>query len=243
MKRVLVNGTGGFIGGHLVKRLKNEGFWIRAVDIKQHEFSQSPADEFILGDLQEPFFVRDVVAGIDEVYQLAADMGGAGYIFTGEHDAQVMHNSATINLNTLEYGIRAGVKRFFYSSSAIHIKKRTRLFAVAPDLDYSAVWRLRYFAAKRSRRLFTATPPRALGAEDIVEPRDADRHSMIAVIRKVQPLTEELLPAVLAVGRGRIGGLFCAVRVLRVALVVLRVDTGSALKEFAGSWTLISGDR
>src|SRR6185312_16204326 len=118
MRTALVNGAGGFIGGHLVKRLKAEGFWVRAVDIKKHEFSQPPADEFILGDLREQSFVRDVVAGIDEVYQLAADMGGAGYIFTGEHDAEVMHNSASINLNTLDYGVRAGVKRFFYSSSA-----------------------------------------------------------------------------------------------------------------------------
>ncbi len=118
MKRVLVNGAGGFIGGHLVKRLKAEGYWVRAVDLKRHEFSDPPADEFILGDLRDPSFVERVSQGIDEVYQLAADMGGAGYIFTGEHDACVMHNSATINLNTLEIGCRAGIRRFFYSSSA-----------------------------------------------------------------------------------------------------------------------------
>jgi nucleoside-diphosphate-sugar epimerase len=118
MKRILVNGAGGFIGGHLVKRLKAEGYWVRAVDLKRHEFARSAADEFIVGDLRDPLLVAEVVSGIDEVYQLAADMGGAGYIFTGEHDAAVMHNSATINLNTLELGVRAGVRRFFYSSSA-----------------------------------------------------------------------------------------------------------------------------
>ncbi len=117
-KKILVNGAGGFIGGHLVKKLKAEGFWVRAVDLKEHEYTVLPADEFILGDLRDPALVRRVVDGIDEVYQLAADMGGAGYIFTGEHDAEVMHNSATINLNTLEFGAQAGVKRFFYSSSA-----------------------------------------------------------------------------------------------------------------------------
>src|ERR1700677_3174534 len=106
MRSALVCGAGGFIGGHLVKRLKAEGFWVRAVDLKRHEFSQSPADEFIVGDLREPDFVRHAVDRIDEVYQLAADMGGAGYLFTGEHDAAVMHNSATINLNTLELGLQ-----------------------------------------------------------------------------------------------------------------------------------------
>jgi GDP-D-mannose 3',5'-epimerase len=118
MKRILVNGAGGFIGGHLVKRLKAEGYWVRAVDIKPHDFEAPPADEFIQGDLRDAAVVERVCQGIDEVYQLAADMGGAGYIFTGEHDAGVMHNSATINLNTLEIGCRVGVKRFFYSSSA-----------------------------------------------------------------------------------------------------------------------------
>jgi GDP-D-mannose 3', 5'-epimerase len=117
-KRILVCGAGGFIGGHLVKRMKAEGYWVRGADIKIHEFAETAADEFVLGDLRDQGVARRVVDGIDEVYQLAADMGGAGYIFTGEHDAEVMHNSATINLNILEFGYRAGVHKFFYSSSA-----------------------------------------------------------------------------------------------------------------------------
>src|SRR6266404_429350 len=91
MKRVLVNGAGGFIGGHLVKRLKEEGNWVRAVDIKPHDYVSPPADEFVLGDLRDPRFVAQVVEGVEDVYQLAADMGGAGYIFTGEQDAMVVH--------------------------------------------------------------------------------------------------------------------------------------------------------
>jgi nucleoside-diphosphate-sugar epimerase len=118
VKKVLVCGAGGFIGGHLVKQLKKEGLWVRGVDLKRHEFTESPADEFIVGDLRSQVVARDAVNGMDDVYQLAADMGGAGYIFTGEHDAEVMHNSATINLNVLDAGWRCGVKRFFYSSSA-----------------------------------------------------------------------------------------------------------------------------
>jgi len=118
MTRVLVNGAGGFIGSHLVKRLKREGHFVRGVDLKRPPFSESDADEFIVGDLRDPHLVNEVIAGIETVYQLAADMGGAGYIFTGEHDADVMHNSATINLNTLHLGTKAGVKKIFYSSSA-----------------------------------------------------------------------------------------------------------------------------
>ena len=117
-KRILVCGAGGFIGGHLVKRLKSEGFWVRGIDVKRHEFARSGADEFIIGDLRDPDVCRAAAHDIHDVYQLAADMGGAGYIFTGEHDACIMHNSASINLNMLEAGREAGVQRFFYSSSA-----------------------------------------------------------------------------------------------------------------------------
>ena len=118
MKSVLVNGAGGFIGSHLVRRLREEGYWVRGVDLKRPEFSETAAHEFILGDLRDPSVVARAVDGVDDVYQLAADMGGAGYIFTGEHDACVMHNSATINLNTVEASRKARVKRIFYSSSA-----------------------------------------------------------------------------------------------------------------------------
>src|SRR6266566_238546 len=140
MKKVLITGAGGFIGGHLVQRLKRQRYWTRAVDLKYHEFSEPPADEFILGDLRDQNVARRVVEGIDEVYQLAADMGGAGYIFTGEHDASVMHNSATINLNILEYGMRAGVKKFFYSSSACIYPEYNQRDPLAPKCSEDSAY-------------------------------------------------------------------------------------------------------
>tara|TARA_R110002020_G_scaffold416595_1_gene625862 strand:- start:1210 stop:2184 length:975 start_codon:yes stop_codon:yes gene_type:complete len=121
MKRILVCGAGGFIGGAMVKRLKKEGHWVRAVDLKYHDFFDvtQVADEFIIGDLREQNVCRKVVdSSIDEIYQFAADMGGAGYIFTGENDANVMHNSALINLNIVEQCVDKGVSRVLYSSSA-----------------------------------------------------------------------------------------------------------------------------
>jgi nucleoside-diphosphate-sugar epimerase len=119
MRSALVCGAGGFIGGHLVKRLKREGFWVRGVDLKFHEHAETEADDFVIGDLRDQYTVRNVIdRKFDEVYQLAADMGGAGYIFTGEHDADIMHNSATINLNVLDTAFKRNIKRIFYSSSA-----------------------------------------------------------------------------------------------------------------------------
>jgi len=118
-KYALVCGAGGFIGGHLVKKLKDEGFWIKGVDLKHHEFCKSAADDFVIGDLRDPSVCRDILdMPFDEVYQLAADMGGAGYIFTGEHDSEVMHNSAMINLNMVDLCFKVGIKKIFYSSSA-----------------------------------------------------------------------------------------------------------------------------
>ena len=164
-KKALVLGAGGFIGSHMVKRLRSEGYWVRGVDIKEPEYSSSEANEFVQGDLTDPLFVDKVVCytgstknfykkapskywhAFDEIYQFAADMGGAGYIFTGDHDADVMHNSATINLNVLEsvrklnetldvYEFEHHAKKqpkIFYSSSACIYPEHNQLDPDNPD--------------------------------------------------------------------------------------------------------------
>jgi len=119
MVNALICGAGGFIGSNLVKRLKKEGYWVRGIDLKYPEFSKTKADDFVIGDLRNPDICRTVLdQSFDEVYQLAADMGGAGYVFTGDNDADIMHNSALINLNMLEACYHRDIKKIFYSSSA-----------------------------------------------------------------------------------------------------------------------------
>ena len=162
MKRALVCGGGGFIGGHLINRLKSEGYWVRGVDLKYNEYGNGNADDFVIGDLTDPVICRQVTeGGFDEVYQLAADMGGAGYIFTGENDAAVMHNSALCNLNMLHAAHLAGVKKIFYSSSACMYPEYNQLdpenpkcsedsaYPAAPDSEYG--WEKLF-----SERLFLA---------------------------------------------------------------------------------------
>lgn len=151
-KKALVLGAGGFIGNHLVKRLKSEGYWVRGVDLKLPEFSSSEADEFVIGDLRNPSLVskvmyspnqlseQDNVNSFDEVYQLAADMGGAGYIFTGENDANVMHNSALINLNVVYEATKKSVKKIFYSSSACMYPEHNQLDPTNPNCEESSAY-------------------------------------------------------------------------------------------------------
>jgi nucleoside-diphosphate-sugar epimerase len=128
MKTALVCGAGGFIGSHLVNRLKKDGFWVRGVDLKYPEFSKTTADDFVIGDLRCQNLVNRVIdKSFDEVYQLAADMGGAGYVFTGENDADIMHNSATINLNVLEACRKRNNPNIFYSSSACMYPEHNQL--------------------------------------------------------------------------------------------------------------------
>ncbi len=149
MKTALVCGAGGFIGSHLVKRLKREGYFVRGVDLKYPEFSPTAADEFVTGDLRDPEVCAQVLDKyFDRVYQLAADMGGAGFVFTGANDADIMHNSAMINLNMAAQAAKVGVGTFFYSSSACIYPERNQMdpnnpncsedsaYPAAPDSEY-----------------------------------------------------------------------------------------------------------
>jgi GDP-D-mannose 3',5'-epimerase len=160
MKTALVLGAGGFIGSHMVTRLKFEGYWVRAVDLKHPEYSASPADDFVIGDLRVQEFVNSILIpevqeiAFDEVYQFAADMGGAGFVFTGANDAEIMHNSATINLNVLESLRQLNMKtgsnktKIFYSGSACMYPaynqedpdnpncKEDSAYPAAPDSEY-----------------------------------------------------------------------------------------------------------
>ena len=163
-KKALVCGAGGFIGHHLVSTLKNKGYWVRGIDLKNPTFETSKADDFITGDLRDLDTCKAAInqgGVVDEIYQLAADMGGAGYIFSGENDANVMHNSATINLNIANEATQSKVKKVFYSSSACMYPEYNQLdpdnpkcsedsaYPAAPDSEYG--WEKLF-----SERLFLA---------------------------------------------------------------------------------------
>ena len=230
IKKALVLGAGGFIGSHMVKRLRSEGYWVRGVDLKYPEYSSTEANEFVQGDLRDADFVRRVleykgdrgnfyhsvpyryIQTFDEIYQFAADMGGAGYIFSGENDANVMHNSVTINLNVLDgqhkMNERCGtnVTKIFYSSSACiypeHVQmdvnnpglKESDAYPAAPDSEYG--WeklfseRL-YFAYNRNHGI----PVRISRYHNIFGPEGTwiggKEKSPAAMCRKVAELTEE----------------------------------------------------
>lgn len=144
MKRALVLGAGGFIGNHLVNRLKTEGYWVRGVDLKFPEYqTQSNADDFIKGDLKDVNLVEtifDIEGNFDEVYQLAADMGGAGYIFSGDNDANVMHNSAMINLNIANAATKYNAGKVFYSSSACMYPEHNQVDPNNPNCEESSAY-------------------------------------------------------------------------------------------------------
>ena len=141
MKTALVLGAGGFIGSHMVTSLKSQGFWVRGVDLKYTEFSESNADDFIKGDLTD-FSLCDSLFDrqFDEIYQFAADMGGAGFIFTGDNDADIMHNSALINLNILKSALKSNSKRIFYSSSACIYPEHNQLDPANPNCEESSAY-------------------------------------------------------------------------------------------------------
>lgn len=152
MKKALVLGAGGFIGSHMVKRLKDEGYWVRGVDLKEPEFSPTVADEFFIRDLRDQHTVRDSLTlaapdlAFDEIYQFAADMGGAGFVFTGDHDADIMHNSATINLNVLDSQREINEKhainktKLFYSGSACMYPEHNQLDPDNPNCEESSAY-------------------------------------------------------------------------------------------------------
>ena len=136
---------GGFIGSHMVKRLKEESFWVRGADLKYPEFSETEADDFVIGDLRDPYLCKQIVdQRFDEVYQFAADMGGAGYVFTGENDADIMHNSAMINLNMLDTCFKRNIKRVLYSSSACIYPEYNQMDPDNPNCTEDSVYLLQF---------------------------------------------------------------------------------------------------
>jgi GDP-D-mannose 3',5'-epimerase len=179
MKKVLVCGAGGFIGHHLVRRLKAEGAWVRGVDLKYPEFSPPEDDDFVIGDLRDPDLCRSIVdRRFDEVYQLAADMGGAGFVFTGENDADIMHNSAMINLNILDACRRRNVTRVFYSSSACMYPERNQMDPDNPNCAEDSAYPAEPDSEYGWEKLFSERVYLAYHRNHGIEPRIARFHNI-----------------------------------------------------------------
>ena len=141
MKTALVCGAGGFIGSHMVKRLRKEGYWVKGVDLKYPEFGETEADDFMIGDLRDiDVCYRAVDRKYDEIYQFAADMGGAGFVFTGENDADIMHNSVMCNINMMDAAYKRNAGRIFYSSSACIYPERNQMDALHPTTSEDSAY-------------------------------------------------------------------------------------------------------
>ena len=178
-KKAIVLGAGGFIGHHLAKSLVKEGFWVRGVDQKKPRFEETDCQDFLLGDLTDPLFCAEAFdMFFDEVYQLAADMGGAGYIFTGENDADVMYNSALINLNVANAVYRRNIKRVFYSSSACMYPEHNQLDPENPKCNEDSAYPADPDSEYGWEKLFSERLFLAYGRNKGIEPRIARYHNI-----------------------------------------------------------------
>ena len=179
MKKALVCGAGGFIGSHMVRRLRREGFWVRGVDLKFPEFGETEAHDFLQGDLRDPLICREVTnQPFDEVYQFAADMGGAGFVFVGDNDADIMHNSGLVNLNMLEACRLRNIKRIFYSSSACAYPEFNQLDPDNPNCEESSAYPAQPDSEYGWEKLFSERLYRAYHRNHGMEVRVARYHNI-----------------------------------------------------------------
>ena len=182
MKKALVCGAGGFIGSHMVKRLKKEGYWLRGVDLKYPEFWETAADDFVVGDLRDQYLCRQVIdRKFDEVYQFAADMGGAGFVFVGDNDYDIMHNSSLINLNILEACRKRNIKRVFYSSSACMYPEYNQLDPNDPNLKEDSAYPAQPDSDYGWEKLFSERLYLAAARNKGIEVRVARYHNIFGI--------------------------------------------------------------
>ena len=182
MKKALVLGAGGFIGSHMVKRLKKGGFWVRGVDLKLPPYNETQADDFLVGDLRDPYVCREVInTKFDEVYQFAADMGGAGFVFVGDNDYDIMHNSALINLNILEACRKRNIKRVFYSSSACMYPEYNQLDPDNPNLKEDSAYPAQPDSDYGWEKLFSERLYLAAARNKGIEVRVARYHNIFGI--------------------------------------------------------------